>query len=170
MPAERISLDEAKQEKLFYFVVNVVPVRTSDGRALILKRSERETAHPGRYGVVGGKLEHKDLDLNKPSRVNGDVLDFEEAIPNLARREAMEEAGIKLGGELKYINQVTFVRPDGVPVVLLKFAAEYASGEVKLEEDSFSDFAWVNAEEIKDYPTIDGVADEIATAISLFAK
>jgi 8-oxo-dGTP pyrophosphatase MutT (NUDIX family) len=170
MPAEKISLDEAKPEKLFYFVVNVVPVRKSDGRALILKRSEREIAHGGRYGVVGGKLEHADLDLTKPTRVNGDILDFEDAIPNLAKREAHEEAGINIGTELKYINQVTFLRPDGVPVVLLKFAAEYIGGKIKLEENSFSDFAWVNAEEVKNYPTIDGIAGEVAAAISLFAK
>lgn len=170
MPAQKISLDEAKPEKLFYFVVNVVPVRKSDGRALILKRSEREVAHGGRYGVVGGKLEHIDLDLKNPTRINGDILDFENAIPNLARREAKEEAGIELGSELKYINQVVFVRPDAVPVVLLKFAAEYIGGDIELEEGSFSDHAWVNAKEVRDYPTIDGIADEVATAISLFAK
>ena len=170
MPAEKISLDEAKPEKLFYFVVNVVPVRKSDGRALILKRDERETAHGGRYGVVGGKLEHADLDLTKPSRLNGDILDFENAIPDLARREAKEEAGIELGGELKYINQVVFVRPDAVPVVLLKFAAEYVGGEIKLEEGGFTEHAWVNADEVKKYPTIDGIAEEVTTAISLFAK
>lgn len=170
MPAEKISLDEAKPEKLFYFVVNVVPVRKSDGRALILKRDERETAHGGRWGVVGGKLEHADLDLAKPSRVNGDILDFEDAIPQLARREAKEEAGIELGAELRYINQIVFVRPDAVPVVLLKFAAEYTGGEIVLEEGGFTDHAWVSAEEVKKYPVIDGVDGEVATAISLFAN
>lgn len=167
MPAKRISLDEAKPNKLFYFVVNVVPVRKADGRALILKRSERETAHPGRYGVVGGKLEHENLDLSHPTRVNGDVLDFEDAVPKLAAREAKEEAGISIGSDLKFINTVVFVRPDAVPVVLLKFAAEYTGGEVVLEKDGFSDFAWVNAEEVKNYDCIDGVANEVAQAIEL---
>ena len=42
MPAKKISIDEAKKEKLFYFVANVVVYRGSDGRCLILKRHERE--------------------------------------------------------------------------------------------------------------------------------
>lgn len=170
MPAEKVGLEEAKPEKLFYFVVNVVPVRVSDRRVLILKRDERETAHPGRYGVVGGKLEHSDLDLAHPTRINGDILDFEDAVPKLAAREAKEEAGITIGQDLKFISTVVFVRPDAVPVVLLKFAAEYTGGEVVLEKGAFSDFVWVNADEVKNYETIDGIDEEVAKAIKLFSN
>ena len=168
MPAKKISLDSAKPDKLFYVVVTVVPVRRSDGKALILKRSERETVHPGRFGVVGGKLEHVNLNLSKPSHVNGDTLDFYNAIPELAAREAKEEAGINVGGDLKYISSLVFVRPDAVPVVLLEFAAEYTGGEVILEKGAFSDYAWVNAEEVKQYETIDGIDEEVAIAVKLF--
>jgi hypothetical protein len=60
------------------------------------------------------------------------------------------------------------VRPDGIPVVLLKFAAEYDSGKVKPEEGAFTDFAWVNNREISKYDCIEGVTDEVKTAIHLF--
>ncbi len=77
MKAKKISLENAKQDKLFYFVANVIIYRNSDKRCLILKRDMREKVHPGKYAVPGGKLEWKDLDINNPTRENGDVLDFE---------------------------------------------------------------------------------------------
>ena len=151
MSATKISLDQAKKDKLFYFVANVVVYRESDGRCLILKRSEREKVHPGKYAVPGGKLEWKDLPVENPSRVNDDVLDYENTLEELLRREVQEEAGLEIELPLKYINSVAFIRPDGIPVVLVKFAAKYKRGEVKLEEGTFTEHAWVNAEEVKKY-------------------
>jgi 8-oxo-dGTP pyrophosphatase MutT (NUDIX family) len=168
MPAPKISTENAKPDKLFYFVANVVPYRESDKRCLILKRDEREKVHPGRWGVPGGKLEWSDMDITKPTRVNGDVLDFEDAVENLVKRETREEAGIELEDGLRYINSVVFVRPDGIPVVLIKFAARYKSGDVVIEKGAFTDHAWVNAEEVKNYPCIDGVDEEVAKTIELF--
>jgi 8-oxo-dGTP pyrophosphatase MutT (NUDIX family) len=169
MPANKISVDRAKTEKLFYFVANVMVVRRSDMRCMILKRHEREKVHPGRYATTGGKLEWRDLDLDHPTRLNGDVIDFETAVDDLLAREAFEEAGIKLKPGLAYINSVAFVRPDGVPVVMVKFAAEYLSGKIVLEEGGFTDYAWVNAEEVKNYPCIDGIDQEVAAALELFS-
>ena len=100
-PATAISLENAKKDKLFYFVANVVVYRPSDGRCLILKRHEREKVHPGKWAVPGGKLEWKDLDVTKPTRMNGDVYDFENAVEDLLVRETREEAGVEIGAELK---------------------------------------------------------------------
>lgn len=168
MPAKKISIDNAKKGKLFYFVANVVIYRDSDKRCLILKRDEQEKVHPGRYGVPGGKLEWKAMDVNKPTRINGDVLDFENAVEDLLKREAMEEAGVEIENDFKYINSVAFVRPDETPVILVKFTAKYKSGDVKLEKGAFTDYAWVNEEEVKNYECIDGVKEEIARTIDLY--
>ncbi|MBI4116729.1 NUDIX domain-containing protein [Candidatus Pacearchaeota archaeon] len=170
MPAKKISIENAKEDKLFYFVANVVVYRESDGRCLILKRDEREKVHPGKYAVPGGKLEWRDLDINNPTRMNGEVIDFENSVEDLLKREAMEEAGIEIQDGLFYINSVVFVRPDGVPVVLVKFAAKYKSGEVVLEEKGFTDYAWVNGEEIENYDCIDGIEEEIRKTIKLFSR
>ncbi|MEK6842686.1 MAG: NUDIX domain-containing protein [Nanoarchaeota archaeon] len=170
MPAKKISLDNAKKDKLFYFVANVVVYRDSDGRCLILKRSENEKVHPGKYAVPGGKLEWKDLPLEKPSRMNGEVLDFENVIEDLLKREVLEESGIEIENDLHYINSVAFIRPDGIPVVLVKFAAKYKSGDVKLEEKAFTDFAWVNELEIWDYDCIEGIEEEIKKTIEMFER
>ncbi|HYC79602.1 MAG TPA: NUDIX domain-containing protein [Candidatus Binatia bacterium] len=168
MPAEKISLENAKQDKLVYFVANVVVVRKEDGRSLILKRSENEKVHPGKYCVPGGKIEWGMFDLAHPTRMNGDVIDFEHAVEDLLVKETKEEAGIEINPDLKYINSVFFVRPDGIPVLLVKFAATYKAGEVKIEQGAFSDFAWVNESEIEDYDCIQGIKEEVIESIALF--
>ena len=165
-----ITLTHAKQDKLFYIVANVIIYRLTDSRCLILKRSNEEKVHPGKYCVPGGKLEWKDLPPDRPTRRNGDVLDYENAIEELLAREAKEEAGvdIDLSSGLRYINSVAFIRPDGIPVVLVKFAVPYQSGEVQLEKGAFTDYAWVNAEEVKKYDCIEGIKEEVRLTISLF--
>ncbi len=129
----------------------------------------REVAHPGRYATPGGKLEWKDLDISHPTRVNGDILDYEHAIEKLLKREAFEDAGIEISDDMRYINSVAFIRPDETPVILVKFAAKYVSGEVTLEEGAFTDFAWVDAEEVNSYECIDGVKEEMQKTITIFS-
>ena len=170
MKAEKVSIENAKTEKLFYFVANVVVFREKDKRCLILKRDKREKVHSGKYAVPGGKLEWGDLDLKHPTRMNGDVFDYENAIENLLQRETEEEAGIEIFPNLKYINNVAFIRPDGIPVVLVKFVAKYKSGKVVPERGGFADFAWVNAKEVQKYKCIKGIKEEIKEAIELFSE
>ncbi len=166
--AETISLENAKQDKLFYVVANVVVYRAEDGRCLILKRHEREVAHPNKWAVPGGKLEWKDLDINHPTRINGDILDYQDAIEKLLIRETKEESGLDIADDFRYINSVAFIRPDGIPVILVKFAARYMGGDLVLEEGGFTDAAWVNAAEVAHYECIDGIPEEIAKTIALF--
>lgn len=170
MLATKISLQNAKEEKLFYFVANVVIYRAEDGRCLILKRSESEKVHPGKYAVPGGKLEWNQLDIKKPTRLNGEVLDFENAVEDLLKREVWEEAGIEIEKKIHYLNSVAFVRPDGIPVILVKFAAKYKGGQVVPETGAFTGYAWVNDEEVKNYDCIQGIPQEVAETIKLFKK
>jgi len=94
--------------------------------------------------------------------MNGDVIDFEGAVEDLLARESLEEAGVKIDvSNPLYLNSVAFVRPDGIPVILVKFAAPYVSGEVKVQEGDFTDFAWVNEAEVKEYDCIEGIDEEI---------
>jgi 8-oxo-dGTP pyrophosphatase MutT (NUDIX family) len=168
MKAEKISIKNAKVDKLFYVVTGATIYRREDGRCLILKRSERETVHPGKWANVGGKLEHKDLGFKKPTSIDGDVTVFENALSELLIREIFEESGVKIKQSQKFIGSKVFVRPDETPVVLLKFGVEYDSGEVKPEENAFTEHAWVNSEEVESYDCIEGVAEEVKTTINIF--
>ncbi|MFH1650056.1 MAG: NUDIX domain-containing protein [Candidatus Woesearchaeota archaeon] len=169
MPASRISIEHAKKDKLFYFVANVVIYR-EDGKCLILRRSETEKVHPGKYALPGGKLEWKDLNIENPARRDGEVLAFDDAVEELLVREAKEESGVDIDKHLKYVSNVVFVRPDGIPVVMVLFAAKYLGCEVVLEEGCFTDYAWVDAEEVKKQDCISGVPEQVKMAIELMKK
>lgn len=144
--------------------------RPSDGRCLVLERSKNEVAHPSKFGVIGGKLEWKDLPSDRPDRVQNGVLDYLDAVEKLLTREVFEEADIEIETNLTYINSVAYIRPDGVPSILVKFAAKFKSGEVKIDEHDFDSFAWVNADEVKKLPTIAGINEEIAKACSILTN
>lgn len=162
----KISIDKAKKEKLFYFVVTGVIYRASDGRCLILKRSKNEIVHGGLWGVIGGKLEWQDLTKSKITRMNYDIPNWEEAIEKLLYREAEEEAGVRVT-DPKYLTSVAYVRNDHIPVIAAKFGVKYGAGKVKLAPE-FDDFGWVNAEEIKSYNIIKGIDKEISMAIKVY--
>lgn len=164
---KKVSVDAAKSDKLFYVVANGVIYRAEDGRCLILKRDEREKVHPGKWAGIGGKLEHRDLDLDKPSRVDGEVNVFDDSIPDLLAREALEESGVTVELPPHFIGTKVIVRGDGIPVVLITFAALYKSGEVRPEAGGFTDFAWVNANEVEKYDCIQGVSDEVKSTIQV---
>lgn len=167
MDVPPISLDKAKPEKLFYFVATGVIYR--DGKCLILQRSKKETAHPGLWGVVGGKLEHKDMAQTPPTRMNGDVVDWEHMIEDLVRREAKEESGLDVS-DCRYLSSVVFRRPDGVPVACVKFGCRAAVGEVVMPPDEFQAYAWVDGQEIDRYECILGIPDEVRKTIALFGE
>jgi len=65
---------------------------------------------------------------------------------------------------------MVFIRPDETPVVLVRFGAKYKKGEVKFDPKDFSDFAWVNEKEMKNYDCIDNVFEEIKDTIKHFKK
>jgi 8-oxo-dGTP pyrophosphatase MutT (NUDIX family) len=168
MSAGKVSTEQAKQDKLFYVVADTMVYRASDGRCLILKRDMREKVHPGKWATVGGKFEHRDLDLNNPTRQEGDVLVFEDGIYELIAREAQEEAGVSIKMPPRFVGLKTIVRPDGIPVVILHFVSEYAAGEVVPEPGGFTEFAWVNEQEVKNYDCIEDIAKGVETAVKLF--
>lgn len=66
---------------------------------------------------------------------------------------------------------LTFIRPDGIPVICFSCFAPYISGEVMIDQDEDTvDFAWVNLEEAKKYNLIGGVWDEIRQVDEILRK
>lgn len=163
----KISLEDAKVDKLFYFVVTGVIYHPKLKKCLILKRSDKEKAHGGLWGVTGGKMEWADLRNNRPTRRNFKVLDWEGLIEKLVEREAFEESGLRVGNP-HYLDSVVYLREDNVPVVCCKFAVKYKGGKLKIAPE-FEDFAWVDSKEVKTYRTIKGIDREVDKTIQLFS-
>ena len=163
----KISLDKAKQQKLFYVVTTGVIYHPKLKKCLILQRSKKEVAHPGLWGVVGGKLEWSDLFNNPPTRQNHDIRDWEGLIETQLAREALEESGLVVG-DAKYLESVVFLRPDNVPVVLIQYAVKYKKGKVVIAPE-FDNFAWVDEKSVKQFDCIQGIDREVKKTIQIFS-
>jgi len=135
-----------------------------DGEYLLTQRALNEKAFPGRWTVPGGNLEVDDY-INLPASGAGQ---WYNALNRALRREVKEETGLEVG-ELNYLVDIAFIRPDGVPVVILSYWADYKSGEVKLGGDS-ANFAWVNLEKAKNYDLIEGIWEEIEMVDKIIKK
>lgn len=164
----KISIDKAKPNKLFYFVVTGIIYHPKTKKCLILQRSKTEIAHPCLWGVVGGKLEWSDLENNPPTRQNHDITDWEGLVKQLLKREAKEESSLEVT-DPHYLDSVVFIRPDNVPVVCCKFAVKYKSGKVKIAPE-FDDYAWVNSTEVKKYNCIQGIPSEVKKTIEIYSS
>jgi 8-oxo-dGTP pyrophosphatase MutT (NUDIX family) len=166
-----ISTSEAKQEKLFYVVANIIIINPADATCLLLKRSLREKVLPGKWAFPGGKLEHDDVRRLLAETGNEPINGINNIMGILAKREAKEECGLDVDSEKSaVVSNKVFVRPDGVPVYMAIVKAEYAGGDIVLEEDAFTDFAWVSEADLPKYDCIDGVPEEAKAAMASYSK
>ena len=124
---------------------------------LITKRALHKKSSPGKWTVPGGGLTVDDYINTEPYSDKG--MQWYGALENSMRREIREEVNLEFD-KPEFLCDLTFIRPDGIPVICFSYFAKYVSGEVKLDEDA-TDFAWVNIEDAKGYDLIDGIWDEI---------
>jgi len=128
-----------------------------DGKYLIVRRALSKKAFPGKWTVPGGGLEVDDY-INLPKTAPG-FPQWYFAIEKSLIREIKEEVGLE-SGKPRYLCDLTFIRLDGVPAVVLSYFCKWKSGEVKLNDENI-DYKWVTAKEAKNYDLIEGISDEI---------
>ena len=133
-----------------------------DVKYLLLQRSLKKKAFPGKWTVPGGGLETDDY-INLP-KTTKDHWYF--AIEKSLRREIKEECNLEVE-KIKYLLDIAFINPNGVPVIILSFYCSYKSGEVKLDEDNI-DYKWVTYKEAKKYDLIEGILEEIEMVDKIF--
>jgi 8-oxo-dGTP pyrophosphatase MutT (NUDIX family) len=136
--------------------ITATAIIVKSGKYLITQRSWNKKVFPGKWTVPGGGLETDDYTKMPPSTKAGQ---WYFAVENSLRREIREETGLEVK-KLKYLLDLAFIRPDGIPVVTLSYWVHYKSGKVKLDDDSI-DFKWVTLAEAKKYDLIDGIWEEI---------
>lgn len=125
------------------------------GKYLIVKRNPNKKAFPGMWTVPGGGLEVDDY-IDTP-KTTSDHWYF--GIENSLKREIKEEVGLEVG-KLKYLLDIVFIRPDGIPAIILSFYCDFKSGEVKLNEEN-TEYKWVSFQEAKNYELVQGLLGEI---------
>lgn len=142
------------KRKVHYVVATAIVVK--DGKYLITQRAEHEKVWPNMWTVPGGKLNMDDY--TKRTKDAADALWYNIA-EGLVHREVEEEAGIKIKN-LGYVTSCAYIRPDGIPTLIISLYADYKSGRIKLCKD-MQDYAWVTLKEAKKYDLIDGIFEEL---------
>ncbi|MFZ5955366.1 MAG: NUDIX hydrolase [Nanoarchaeota archaeon] len=135
------------ENKKHIIAINAFIKNKKGDKFLVIKRSKKEIAHPGKWAFPGGKLEKGE-----------NVLDT-------IKREVMEEVGLRIKDEKRFLRDFTFMRPDGHNVVGFCFEVIAKSDNVKISED-FDDFKWVAPEEFYLLDYIKGMDEEVRLAFS----
>jgi len=151
------------QNKELHRITSTAIIR-KDGKYLIVQRSLNKKAWPGKWTVPGGGLEVDDY-INTPSFPANQ---WYNALETSLKREILEEVGLEVG-ELKYLTNLVFIRPDGIPVITFSYYCDWKSGEIKLNDES-STFKWVLANEVEKCDLIPGIDDEIIEVDKILNK
>lgn len=141
--------------------VSVTAIVHKDGKYLITKRSPNEKAFPDMWTVPGGKISTEDY-INTPKKTPSA---WYGALEEALKREVKEEVNLEIEN-VRYLIDMTLIRPDNVPVVVLSYYANYKDGNVKLDSDAV-DHAWVSVKDAEKYELIEGIYEEIVMADKL---
>src|SRR3954466_1896566 len=111
-------MDEQLKKELHRIAITAIIYR-DDGKYLITKRSPTKKVHPGRWTVPGGGLSTDDY-VHTPAFHN----QWYGAVTTALIREVEEEVGLQIA-DPRYLVDLTFIRPDGIPVLVLSYYAKY---------------------------------------------
>ncbi len=139
--------------KAHYVAVTAIIVK--GGKFLIVKRAPGEKTFPNKWTVPGGRLEVDDY-TKKPKDTAEAWYDVAE---NLVKREVREEVGLEINN-IKYLTNLTFIRPDNIPVFVLSMIADYLSGQIILSSE-LTEHTWVDLKEAKKFDFISGIYEEL---------
>ncbi len=131
-------------------------------RYLITKRSPHKKAWPGKWTVPGGGLKVDDYLDTEASYQNSESPQWYHVLERALAREIREEAGVEVDS-ISLLQDVAFIRVDGISVIVFSYLCKYVSGNVVLDEDA-TEHSWVTAEEAQGYDFIQGIEKEIMAA------
>lgn len=158
------------KDKELHRIVTTTLIYKPDFTYLITKRAMHKKAHPGMWTIPGGGLTVDDY-INTPQSEHGENLWYN-VLEKSVKREIKEETGLDIG-KTELLVDLTFIRPDGIPVFCLSLYAPYIGGEVTIDldpEGDTTDFKWVTLEEAKNYELIPGIWDEIRQVDEILKK
>jgi 8-oxo-dGTP diphosphatase len=158
-------IDNQQLDRELHRIAVTTIIYDKAGKFLVTKRAPHKKVHPNKWTVPGGGLSIDDY-INTP-QTHGNA-GWYGAVEKALQREITEEVNIKIG-EPKYLLDLTFIRPDNVPVLVLSYYAPYVSGQVKLDEDS-TEYRWVTLSEAKELDLIAGIYEEIKDVDNLLKK
>src|SRR3989338_5621165 len=146
------------ENKLLHEVV-ITAIIGNGSKYLVTRRAPSKKRFPGKWTVPGGKLETEDY-INFPKETENY---WYNVLEQVLRREVKEEVGLDIKN-IEYVTSLATIHEDETPSLVISCLAEYAGGEVNLQEEEADKYEWVSVEEAKKYDLIDGIYDEIVMA------
>ncbi|MBI4118529.1 MAG: NUDIX domain-containing protein [Parcubacteria group bacterium] len=147
------------ENKHLHEVAITAIIADKDGKFLIIRRSSNKKRFPSMWTVPGGKLETDDyLKLKKDTKFY-----WYNVLERTLRREVKEEVGLDIEN-IEYLTSLATVHEDGSPSLVISCIAEYAGGEITLQEGEADSYAWVTLNDAKGHNLIDGIYDELVLA------
>ncbi len=158
-----MTIPEIKDKELHRITTTtlIYKLENEEIKYLITKRAMHKKSHPGKWTIPGGGLTVDDY-IHEPQSPYGENLWYD-VLERSLRREIKEEVGLEIG-KPELLVDLTFIRPDGIPVICFSMYTPHISGEVNIGNDPDGDtteFAWVTLDAAKDYDLIPGIWDEI---------
>lgn len=137
---------------LFQYCQKLV-ILSEDKTKVLLAKRKGEADYDGVYSFVGGKMETTD-----PSFVEG------------MRREKNEEIGLRV--KVKVMPDEScynwmFTKKDGNVIILTHIPCVFQSGEIELNKEEYSEYAWVPIADLAGFePKIGNVTDVTNRALA----
>ncbi len=153
--SNKSAIDKIKDKELHRIAITCI-IYNKDEKYLITKRSPFKKVQPNRWHVPGGGLTTDDY---VHTRTTHKDTQWYGSLEKALKREIKEEVNVKIG-KISYLLDLTFIRPDGIPVLVLSYYAPYMSGKVKLDEDTV-EYKWATLAEVKKLDMIPGIEEEI---------
>ena len=153
------------KDKELHRVATTCIIYNSEGKYLVTKRSPHKKMQPNKWTVPGGGLNVDDY-INSPKSF--DAPQWYGSLESALLREVKEEVNVEVG-KPKYLLDLTFISPIGVPCLVISYYAPYVSGEVKLDEDAV-EYKWATLAELKELDLIKGIYEEIEMVDKLLKK
>lgn len=157
--------DVVERNKELHRIVPTAIIYKPDKTYLITQRKLTAKVHPGKWNVPGGGVSTDDYANDLPTHAENQ---WYNVVEKTLRREVKEEVGLEIG-KCEYLLDLTFIRPDGIPVLVLSYFAPYVSGEVILDEDTINS-VWVTVEQAEKYDLIPGTLEEIQMVDKILAS
>lgn len=140
--------------------VAITAIVYRDDKFLIIRRSAQKKRFSRMWTVPGGRLQSSDY-----TALEKDTKDYwYNVLERTLRREVSEEVRLEIE-DIEYLTSLATVHKDGSPSLVVSCVAKFKSGEVVLQPEEAEDYAWVTADEAKDYDLIDGIHDELVMAV-----
>ncbi len=154
-----------KNKELHRIVVTAI-IYKQDFTYLLVKRALHKKVMPGKWHVPGGGLTVDDYMHRSPDTKISNQ--WYSVLEITLKREVKEETNLEIG-KPELLTDLTFIRPDDIPVLCLSYFTAYLSGEIVLDSDG-TEYAWVTKEQAKSYDLIDGILREIQTVDNILKK